>query len=156
MKGNSMPLFLAQHGRSLPKDQDPEKGLSDAGRGDTIRIAEVAAVYKVQVRRIIHSGKTRAMQTAAIFEEYLDPPLATRTLSGIAPMDSVEAFAKKIDPKGNTLVVGHLPFLEGLVSLLTCGDPDTRVYKFQNSGLVCLDEDDGDWFIKWTLNPQVD
>ncbi len=150
-----MPLLLAQHGRSLHKDQDPAKGLSEAGRNDTVRIAEVAAVYKVQVRRIVHSGKTRAMQTAAIFEEYLDPPLATRTIPGIAPLDDVKRFGDKVNPKEHTLVVGHLPFLDRLVSYLICGDPDNRVYKFQNSGLVCLDEEDGDWFIKWMLNPSV-
>ncbi|MCG8563989.1 MAG: phosphohistidine phosphatase SixA [Desulfobacterales bacterium] len=151
-----MSLFLAQHGLALPKDQDPEKGLSPQGRADTLRIAEVAAVYNVPVARIVHSGKVRAAQTAAIFEDHLKPPRPTGTIPGISPLDDAPAFGNRVDPRANLLVVGHLPFMERLVSHLTCGDPDKRVYKFQNSGLVCLEEDQGDWYIKWTLNPRVD
>ncbi len=32
-----MALFLAQHGLSLPKDKDPEKGLSEKGLENTKR-----------------------------------------------------------------------------------------------------------------------
>ena len=37
-----MALFLVQHGLSLSKEKDPEKGLSNAGKEDTRRIADVA------------------------------------------------------------------------------------------------------------------
>jgi phosphohistidine phosphatase len=53
------------------------------------------------------------------------------------------------------MVVGHLPFMEKLVSYLSAGLVDKRVYKFQNSGIVCLDRENNDWFIKWTLNPDI-
>ena len=66
-----MALFLVQHGISAPKDIDPEKGLSDFGREETNRIAQVAKGYKIPVQKIVHSGKKRAEQTAAIFHETL-------------------------------------------------------------------------------------
>ncbi len=40
-----MALYLVQHGKSLSKDQDPQKGLSEEGAVETRRIAEVAANY---------------------------------------------------------------------------------------------------------------
>ncbi len=68
-----MALFLVQHGHSLPKDKDPKKGLSPEGIAETKRIAEVAKAYYVLVSGITHSGKTRARQTAEIFESILKP-----------------------------------------------------------------------------------
>lgn len=52
-----MPIFLSQHGQCLSKAEDPEKGLSDQGREETRRIADVAANYQIRVPRILHSGK---------------------------------------------------------------------------------------------------
>ena len=80
--------------------------------------------------------------------------------SGINPLDDVRAFAAGIDAQANWMVVGHMPFMEKLVSYLITGSEEIRVYQFQNSGIVCLDcgeEKDGDpdWFIKWTLNPNI-
>ena len=155
-----MALFLAQHGASLSKDEDPEKGLSAVGRADTQRIAEVGAAYKIPVAGIVHSGKARARQTAQIFEALLNPGAPTRAIKGIAPLDDVAAFAETVAPGDNLLVVGHLPFMGKLVSLLTCGRSEALVYQFQNSGIICLDTQGngapGSWYIKWSLNPRVD
>jgi phosphohistidine phosphatase len=155
-----MALFLAQHGRSEAKDVDPRKGLTDLGREETRRMAAVAKGYKIPVQKIVHSGKNRAEQTAVIYQEALAVKSPIEAISGINPMDDVQLFAATINPGDNLLVVGHLPFMERLVSFLTTGSPDTRVYRFQNSGLVCLDVQhetnfDIDWFIKWTLNPTI-
>ncbi len=158
--GSSMALFLVQHGVSAAKDIDPEKGLSDLGREETKRIAQVAKGYKIPVQKIVHSGKKRAEQTAALFHEALALEIPMKSISGIKPMDDVRSFAVAIEPAANVMVVGHLPFMERLVSLLTTGTENCRVLKFQNSGIVCLDMERGedntaDWFIKWTLNPHI-
>ena len=150
-----MALFLVQHGLSLSKDKDPEKGLSNAGKEDTRRIADVAKTYTISVAKIVHSGKKRAAQTGVIFQDALQPKSGIAEISGINPMDDVKAFGDTIDPAANLMVVGHLPFMEKLVSYLTAGLEDKRVYKFQNSGIVCLDREDNGWFIKWTLNPNI-
>ena len=55
-----MSVFLVQHGLSLPKTEDPEKGLSEKGREETLKIAQVAAGYGVKISKIFHSGKKRA------------------------------------------------------------------------------------------------
>lgn len=155
-----MALFLVQHGISESKDIDPEKGLSDFGREDTNRIALVAKGYNIPVQKLVHSGKKRAEQTADIFYEALALESPMKKISGINPMDDVRSFASTIQPDENLMVVGHMPFMERLVSFLITGTENCRVYKFQNSGIICLDmeigeDNEADWFIRWTLNPNI-
>jgi len=150
-----MAIFLVQHGISLTKNQDPEKGLSEKGRFDTLKIAEVAKSYKIPVSKIVHSGKKRAAQTAVIFNETLEIKNPCEQIDKLNPLDDVKVFSNGIESLSNVMVVGHLPFMEKLVSYLTTNSEDLRVYKFQNSGIVCLDYEDGTWFIKWTLNPNI-
>ena len=72
-------------------------------------------------------------------------------------MDDVAAFAASLNPDSNTMLVGHLPFMERMASYLVMGSSDKPVFKFQNSGIVCLDKDpdSASWFIKWTLMPHI-
>lgn len=150
-----MALFLVQHGLSLSKEIDPEKGLSEKGKEDNQRIADVAKHYKIPVDRIIHSGKKRAEQTAVTFQKALSVEGGIEETAGIDPLGDVKAFAENLDVEENIMVVGHLPFLGKLVSYLTTGSEDILVYKFQNSGIVCLDQEDHKWSIRWTLNPNI-
>jgi phosphohistidine phosphatase len=152
-----MALYLIQHGRSLPKDQDPDQGLSEDGTTETERIASIAQGYGVSVSQIRHSVKTRARQTAEILARALKPQNDIQEISGIKPMDDVAACAAKIDPDENVMLVGHLPFMERITSYLITGSIDQPLIKFQNSGIVCLDKDPETqgWVIKWTLMPNI-
>ena len=152
-----MALYLIQHGQSLPKDQDPQKGLSKEGVAETERMAQLAKNYGVRVSNITHSGKTRARQTAEIFEATLQPSGGIQERSGLNPLDDVTVFAKTIDDAEDTMLVGHLPFMERLTAYLITGSFEKPVFKFQNSGIVCLDKDPSaeSWMIKWTLMPHI-
>ena len=55
-----MRLLLVQHGNALPKDVDPERGLSESGKQDVANVAAFLARGSVQVERIFHSGKKLA------------------------------------------------------------------------------------------------
>jgi phosphohistidine phosphatase len=152
-----MALYLVQHGKSLPKDIDPDQGLSEEGVAETKRIADVAANYGVNVSHIKHSVKTRAHKTAQIFASVLNPPRGITEVSGLKPLDDVITFAASLDPDENIMLVGHLPFMERMTSYLVIGITDKPVFKFQNSGIVCLnkDPDIGSWVIVWTLMPNI-
>jgi phosphohistidine phosphatase len=152
-----MALYLVQHGKSLSKDIDPDQGLSQEGIAETKRIAEVAANYRVNVSHIKHSVKTRAHKTAEIFASALNPPGGIMEVAGLKPMDDVAAFAATMDPDENTMLVGHLPFMERMASYLVTGSTDKPVFKFQNSGIVCLNKnpDNESWVIVWTLMPNI-
>ncbi len=155
-----MALYLVQHGLSAAKDFDPGKGLTIQGEADTKRIAQVAKGYDLKVDKIVHSGKKRAEQTAEIYHDSLSVRTSLEMVPGIHPMDDVRAFVESIKSRSDLMIVGHMPFMQRLVSYLTTGSEDIRVYQFQNSGIVCLDkseDNDGsfDWFIRWTLNPNI-
>jgi len=152
-----MALYLVQHGQSLPKDVDPDQGLSDQGIAETKRIAEVARGYQVNVSLIRQSGKKRARQTAEIYAAALNPGGGVEEVSGLKPLDDVTAFAASLDAAADQMLVGHLPFMERMASYLVTGSAEKPIFKFQNSGIVCLnkDPDSGNWAIVWTLMPKI-
>ena len=153
-----MALFLVQHGKSLPKEKDPDQGLSREGLAETQVMAELAVENNVQVMRIIHSGKKRALQTAEIFMKALEPEAGIIKTPGLAPLDDVAAFSSNLNNEEDIMIIGHLPFMEKLVSYLVTGSADKPVVKFQNSGIICLDTEDisDPWFIRWAQYPRLD
>jgi phosphohistidine phosphatase len=124
---------------------------------ETERIAGVAKDYNINVGQIMHSVKTRARKTAGIYASALTPTGGVKEVEGLKPMDDVAAFSVSLNPDSNTMLVGHLPFMERMASYLVTGAIDKPVFKFQNSGIVCLDKDpDSDsWVIVWTLMPHI-
>ncbi|MCF8056909.1 MAG: phosphohistidine phosphatase SixA [Desulfocapsa sp.] len=152
-----MALYLVQHGRSFSKDQDPEQGLTEAGSDEVKVIAQAAKDYQVPVGIIFHSEKKRAAQTAEIFSAALQSDKNIQQIPGIKPLDDVTVFSATLTNADNAMYVGHLPFMEKLTSHLVTGSSDLTVFKFQNGGIVCLDQssDNGSWFIKWSLMPNI-
>jgi phosphohistidine phosphatase len=152
-----MALYLVQHGKSLSKDIDPDQGLAQEGIAETERIAGVAANYRVNVSHIKHSVKKRAHQTAEIFASALNPAGGIMEVAGLKPLDDVTTIAASLNPNENTMLVGHLPFMDRMASYLVIGSTDTPVFKFQNSGIVCLNKssDSDSWVIVWTLMPNI-
>ena len=151
-----MSLLLVQHGKNLPKDQDPEKGLSPEGVIDVEGVAGALKDYGVPVASIWHSGLKRARQTSEIFATYLGNGLELIKKDGLSPLDDVTRLNPS--PDKNIMIVGHLPFLERLVSFLITNSPDRYpLIKFRNGGVVALDRDDEtrSWYIKWTLFPEI-
>jgi len=152
-----MALFLVQHGKSLSKDVDPDQGLSKEGIAEVEQIAAVAKEYSITVSQINYSTKTRARQTAEIFASALKPSGGIHEKSGLKPLDDVIAIADNIESKDDIMFIGHLPFMERLTAYLITGSVEKTVFKFQNSGIVCLDKypDALSWVIKWTIMPNI-
>lgn len=149
-----MALYIVQHGLSLSPEIDPERGLSDEGRAEVEKIAAVASGYGVTVASIVHSGKKRAYQTAEILADHLHPH-SVMSRSGIDPLDAVEPIGDTLEAGADLMLVGHLPFLERLVSYLILGKTAPRVFKLQNGGILCLDRIDDAWAITWALMPHI-
>ena len=152
-----MALYVVQHGKSLSKAQDPEKGLSAEGKMETERIADVARGYQVRVSRILHSGKKRARETAEILSLRLSPAGGCESVAGMNPMDDVRTFSDGLELEQHIMLVGHLPFLERLIGQMVCGNPDQIVFKLQNSGILCLDRvpEVKNPVIRWALMPSI-
>lgn len=153
-----MAIFLVQHGKSAPKEIDPERGLTPEGRAEVERVAGVLARGGVTTSRIEHSGKARAQQTAEIFAAALGiGASAVSARRRMDPMDDVAAFAAGLDSAGDTMYVGQLPFMERLASLLLAGDAERRSVAFRNAGVLCLDRvaDGGAWAVQWLVIPDL-
>ena len=138
-KNNETLVYLVRHGEAKPKDEDSERPLSEAGEDDVVRMAVWAAETGIHVAAIRHSGKLRAQQTAEIFADQLPDAFVPQAVSGLAPNDDVEPIAKQLQAEqGPIMLVGHLPFLERLASLLVTGDADAPAVILDAGALLAL------------------
>jgi phosphohistidine phosphatase len=148
-------LYLIQHGEAKSEEQDPDRPLTDHGVTDVRRVVGVAAgTGSVVVERILHSGKTRARQTAAPWGEALDVPI--EEADGLAPRDDPAIWAARVAAESrDMMLVGHLPHLARLAGFLVAGDPDCPLIAFRQGGLVGLEEGPAGWSVWLVLSPAV-
>ena len=150
-----MSIYFSQHGKSASKSEDPERRLTADGAAEVERVASFMAESGCAVGIIWHSGKVRAAQSAEIFAAALNPAGGVRTRDGIEPLDDVTALAAHLDEDRNEMFVGHLPFMERMISYLVLGDPERRVLRFRNGGVVRMDwhAEESRWIIDWAAYP---
>lgn len=153
-----MNLYLVQHAESKPKEEDPQRSLSDKGRTEVEKVvAFVAEHITLKLDRILHSGKTRAQQTAEVLARYLNPPEGVSVAEGLEPLADPSIWANRLaEEKEDLMLVGHMPHLDKIAAKLICGDEARRVVMFQNAGIVCLIRDDsGVWSLYWMVTPRM-
>lgn len=150
-----MLLYLIQHAEAKKEDEDPERGLTDKGFKDIAGTAVHAKKLGLKVKTIHHSGKKRAMQTAQVLADQLKPERGIAQTDGLAPMDDPEIWAKRLAGMNeDIMLVGHLPYMARLASLLLCGDKEKGIVDFKMAGIVCLKRfDDGRWAMEWMEAP---
>ncbi len=152
-----MKLYLVQHGHAVTKSENPDRPLSEQGREDVQRLACRLGDAAIDVPRIWHSGKLRAEETAALLARKIQAAGKPEAIKGILPNDPVTEFASDADVwDEDTMVVGHLPFMSRLLSLLLSSDMDARLVQFLPGSVVCMErvESDG-WMINWMLRPEL-
>jgi phosphohistidine phosphatase len=151
-----MFLYLVRHAEPKQKEEDPERPLSQKGWADIRKVAAYCSEqFNISTKRIIHSGKLRARQTAEVLSEYLHPPLGTEEIADLNPLDDPKLWEKRLyDMSEDMMLVGHLPHLAKLTSYLLTGDENKEAVLFQAGTIFCLKRDESNvWSIKWTLNP---
>lgn len=153
-----MRLYLVQHGEARPEAEDPARPLTEKGRQDVERVARFAIAHAdARPRRIVHSGRLRARQTAEVWARFL-PEARLEEQDGLGPNDDPAVWAKRLgDETEDLLLVGHLPHLRRLAALLLCGDPDREGIAFRMAGVVCLERDErtGGWTLRWSVPPDL-
>jgi phosphohistidine phosphatase len=151
-----MTIYLVQHGKSVSKEENPERPLSEIGAEEAEKIASKLKDYNIRLTSIFHTNKLRAVQTAEILQSYFNASQGTKEIAGMNPNDDVRLFAANIDKVDNAMYVGHLPFMEKLASFLTTGDDSQGIFKFQNAGVVKLQyfSDEESWFITGSFLPK--
>ena len=152
-----MYLYLVQHAEANSRDEDPERGLTEKGWADAKKMADFAdRLACIKPAKVFHSGKTRAAQTAETFEDYLQPPGGMKAVEGLGPIDDPRNIAERIeDIFDDVILVGHLPHLAKLASLLLCGEESSNAITFKNAGIVCLNRTDDVWTLEWIVTPEI-
>jgi phosphohistidine phosphatase len=152
-----MMLYLIQHGEALDKSLDPDRPLTEDGRAAVIHVARFAKHAGVSVTTVWHSGKSRAAQTAEIIAAHWTPGISPAEHDGLNPKDNPDALVRELQAHESDLaVVGHLPHLSRVVSLLLLGDRSREIVAFQRGGVVALERDaTGEWRINWIVAPNL-
>ena len=154
-----MRLYLTQHGEAVAKEVDSDRPLTTRGLGDVRRMAAFLDGSGVRVERVVHSGKTRARQTAEVLAGNLLPGGGgvVEAVPGLGPTDPVALVADRVAGwDQDTLVAGHQPFMGKLAALLASGAADTHVVAYSPGTVVCLERDeDGNWAIVWMVRPSL-
>jgi phosphohistidine phosphatase len=152
-----MRLLLVQHGEAVSKDIDPQRPLSAQGERDAENMAAFLGRAEIRADRVLHSGKRRAQQTAETLAKAVTASGHCGNISGMAPNDPVEPFAKTIASSAqDTLLVGHLPFMSRLVSLFVTKNAEGTIVAFHPGSIVCLEGGpSGTFTIVWMLRPEL-
>ena len=139
-----MEIYLMQHGHSLPKDQDPDEGLSADGKAAVRLTARAFKVFHVEFDAILSSPKKRSKQTAALVAEETGFPtekiIETEKVKAMTPAEETVRALADLSGAKHVLVAGHLPSVAEVASyLLTEGSKAT--IEFEMGGCCCVEAD---------------
>lgn len=151
-----MEVYLVQHGESKPESEDPERPLTDKGKAEVESVARYVVKSGAGVSQIFHSGRLRAKQTAELFAQHMRVPHGVTEREGLGPLDN-PGTAKQLISRANepVIIVGHLPHLSRLTSLLILENAEKEVVRFRMGGIVCLGRDNNNWSVDWVIIPEL-
>jgi phosphohistidine phosphatase len=152
-----MLLYLVQHAEAKKEEIDPARPLSEKGIQDIQKMAAYLSQLNIASHKIFHSNKLRAKQTAEILAGNLKPLKGTSEVDGLSPLEDPKIWAERLkDIPEDVMLVGHLPHLGKLTSLLLSNDANKNVVSFKMAGVVCLKRDEeGEWSLQWMVTPEV-
>jgi phosphohistidine phosphatase len=152
-----MRLYLVQHAKAAAKEADPERPVTDTGRAELEKTATFVKKLGLGVDYLWHSGKKRAEQTAEVLADVVSVKKACSARDGLGPNDDVSVLIDELSgSEGNVMIVGHLPFLGKLASLLVAGSQEADIVAFRNAGIVCLIfSDENGWQVDWIVTPEL-
>jgi len=150
--------YLVRHGSARPAAPgavDAERPLDDRGREEVGRVGRHAAALGLRVAEIRHSGFVRARESAEILATHLHPARGVREARGLRPNDDPAAARAELEAGDGLMLVGHLPHLGRLASLLLVGAPDREILRIPAGALVCLGYTEARWALEWMLTPAL-
>ena len=152
-----MFVYLVRHGEARSAEDDPERGLTEQGFLDVGAVAGYMAKICTEPVRIYHSGKTRARQTASILSDALKASGGIAETDALLPHDDPAIWRERLlTAVEDVMLVGHLPHLTRLASLLLAGEREKSVIDFRPGGVACLRKDEsGQWLVEWMVTPDM-
>ena len=158
-----MNLYLIRHAiaeEESPSGEDSQRGLTDKGAKKMRLIAKGLRTLGVDFDLIVSSPYTRAVQTAEILSEVFKKKKFVLS-DHLMPAGDMDLLIAEINEKysvNSLAIVGHEPYLSGLVSLLTAGGAPVEM-TFKKGGVCHLSTDDlhhtHKATLEWLLTPGV-
>lgn len=126
-----MKLYVLRHGDAVeagdPKFKDGERPLTPKGIQRTKQLAHALKEMEISFDVALSSPLVRTRETAEIVIRGVDLAGRLELTDALTPSGSMESLIKQIVTRRpvpeNVLVVGHEPYLSGLISLLCTGGP---------------------------------
>ena len=151
---------MIQHAESKSKEEDPARPITERGRKSVENVGAHLVRLGIGFNRVFHSGKLRAQQTAEILGGLLNSEVEAH--AGLDPMDPVTPTMRWFSEQArrglkSVAIVGHLPFLDKLASIMVTGSESVGVVAFQYAGVVRLvpkGEEEG-YRVRWVLAPEL-
>jgi phosphohistidine phosphatase len=157
-----MRIYLVRHGEARSELEDSQRRLTEGGRRDVEQMAAWLAPLQIPVVAVWHSGKARARETAAIMAGAVVCGTPPSEHANLGPDDAPDGVRVDVEHAGGDLmIVGHLPFLARLASLLMAGWTEGVVVDFQTGGVVCLEQGGAGtprgprWGVRWSVAPEL-
>jgi len=152
-----MKLYIVQHAKAATNETDPQRPLTEEGQQDIEKVAAFIKPLNLSVDYLWHSGKKRAAQTAGFLANAIKTKGGIISRDGLGPNDDVTALRNQLaSTEQEIMIVGHLPFLSKLASLLLTGSESANTVAFKNGGIVCLSRsEDNQWQIEWMVTPEL-
>jgi len=126
-----MKLYILRHGDAVEhgdsRYSEDERPLTSKGTQRTKFLAHALREMEIEFDTILSSPLARARQTAEIVAHGLRHEKAPQLTDHLAPSGSLEKLIGQIHglhpAPAAVLLVGHEPYLSGLISLLCTGGP---------------------------------
>jgi phosphohistidine phosphatase len=131
-----MNLYILRHGLAVDRGaagypNDEDRPLTAKGKRKLRKIANAMKSLKLKFDLILSSPYTRARQTAETVVECLGQRRKLEFSEDLVPGGSTEDLIQYLNRlksrADDVMLVGHEPYLSGLISLLVSGDSDFRV-----------------------------
>ena len=150
-----MKIYLVRHGKAFNKSDNPERSLTEEGKGEVVKVASVIKKSKIKLNTIFHSGKARAKETAELIAQFIPPQEGIYQSQDLEPMVEPSIWVDRIrNLKKDIMLVGHLPHLGRLVSLLLTND-EKEIINFAPVTIVCLSKEDENFSVDWVISPDI-
>jgi phosphohistidine phosphatase len=152
-----MKLYCVRHGEAYPVETHPDRPLTPAGERYVEKVANQMKRSGIDIASILHSNALRTEQTAKILGENLKAPIV-RCNSILNERNEIYTILEMIRSfQEDTMLVGHLPFLNRLINALVLGDENYYpIVQLAPGAVVCLEfYEHYRWVIQWVLNSEI-
>jgi len=145
-------LYLVHHGDAVGPDVDPRRPLSNVGRANVDRLADLTAKRGARPVVVWHSGKLRAKQTAESFWRACNALAEFSATKDMQPDDPPQWMRDRLfGETRDILIAGHFPHLPRLRALLV-GDGAESDFPAHGVVAVATDDDGKTWKELWRLS----